>query len=106
MAELEKKYGTYIMQSSGIMTYEELKSKPNFQILEFENALYRGQIVSGVREGIGIMIYQSGRIYEGNWLSDRRQGMGYERYANGNSYKGMFERGKANGNGMYIWKNG
>lgn len=59
--------------NSTLFDYEELKLKPDFLILKFKDALYRGQIKnSDQREGLGVMIYESGRIYEGGWLNDRR----------------------------------
>lgn len=60
---------------SNIFSYSELKKKPDFHILKFKEALYRGQITEqDKREGMGIMIYESGRIYEGFWHNDVRNG--------------------------------
>jgi hypothetical protein len=75
-----------------------LLENPNFTIINFKDAVYRGIIVEGNRrEGVGVMIYESGRVYEGEWLNDKRHGMGFEKYKNTNEYIGHFERGKANG---------
>ena len=72
---------------SDLFNYNNLLQSPNFTIVAFKDAVYRGQIVEGSkREGAGIMIYESGRIYEGEWFNDKRHGMGYERYKNGNLY--------------------
>jgi len=30
------------------------------------------------RDGIGIMVYNNGRVYEGYWSNDKRHGEGYE----------------------------
>lgn len=79
--------------------------KSTFTIIYFKDAIYRGELVAGeMREGVGVMTYESGRLYEGEWKNDRRHGMGYEIYKNGNEYLGEFEFGKANGHGKYIWK--
>ena len=92
---------------SDLFDYNKLKSEADFQILKFKDAVYRGQIQDGDRRvGIGIMVYDSGRVYEGQWQNDRRHGQGYEHYSNGNTYEGAFERGKANGFGIYRWTSG
>lgn len=92
---------------SSIFNYDELKTKHNFQIIKFKDAVYRGLILNvDKREGYGVMIYDNGRIYEGKWQNDKRHGSGFERYSNGNAYEGLFERGKAYGEGIYKWKNG
>mmetsp|Transcript_10870 Transcript_10870/g.11003 ORF Transcript_10870/g.11003 Transcript_10870/m.11003 type:complete len:98 (-) Transcript_10870:62-355(-) len=92
---------------SQLFTYEDLKQQNNFQIIRYEDAVFRGQMIEEEkREGVGIMIYDSGRIYEGGWHLDRRSGPGYEKYSNGNIYEGEFFQGKAHGYGVYSWKNG
>ncbi len=92
---------------SNLFTYEEVQEKPDFMIIKFKDATYRGQIKDkDLREGLGVMEYENQRVYEGGWLADRRQGRGYERYSNGNVYQGDFERGKASGQGIYNWMNG
>ena len=35
---------------------------------------------SGLREGIGILLYKTSRVYEGEWINDLRHGRGYEMY--------------------------
>ncbi len=105
VAQIEKEFGPYVMISD-LFDYNALIKNTNFTILPFRDALYRGQLLEGDRrEGVGVMMYESGRVYEGEWLNDKRHGMGFEKYKNGNEYKGQFERGKANGQGKYIWMN-
>jgi len=36
----------------------------------YNDALYKGQLRNGKRDGLGIMKYSSGRIYEGSWYDD------------------------------------
>eukprot|EP00347_Sterkiella_histriomuscorum_P019256 403342342 len=108
VAILERKHGGYLMLSQDrLFKYDDLKRQLDFQILKFKDAIYRGQIKNGERrEGLGIMVYDNGRIYEGQWQNDRRHGKGFEKYSNQNTYEGDFCRGKAHGYGVYKWKNG
>jgi hypothetical protein len=88
--------------------FEQLTHNPHFKIKKFKDAIYRGCIhpESGLRQGLGVMEYDNGRVYEGTWEEDLRNGKGFERYANGNRYEGDFEAGKAHGKGFYKWANG
>lgn len=53
--QLERKFGGYRMQSR-LFSYDELKLKPNFQIIKFKDAVYRGLILNAdKREGLGVM---------------------------------------------------
>lgn len=56
-----------------------------------------------LRHGLGVMIYQSGRIYEGFWFKDKRHGKGYEKYKNGDIFLGEFKDGKPEGKGRRLW---
>jgi hypothetical protein len=70
--------------------YDLLRQSPNFRVKKYQDAVFRGEVVSGKRTGLGVMIYRTGRIYEGRWENDQRHGRAYEKYANGNTYKGFF----------------
>lgn len=75
--------------------------------------MYKGQLTAKknmpvYRDGLGCMIYQSGRVYEGQWEDDKRHGKGYEIYSNGNVYEGLFCKGRAHGKGKlqgYYYRN-
>ena len=54
----------------------------------YPDAVFKGQIINGKRNGKGVMRYKNGRQYEGEWESDLRCGRGFERYPNNNSYYG------------------
>jgi len=59
-----------------------------------------------IKEGKGVLMYETGRIYEGSWKNNKRDGIGFEKFENGNVYQGDFMSGRAHGKGVYIWKNG
>ncbi len=47
--------------------WEQLKKSEDFGIKKYNNALYKGELVNGKREGRGVMRYRDGRVYEGHW---------------------------------------
>jgi hypothetical protein len=85
--------------------FEALKKEENFKVRRFGDAEFLGEIRAGLRFGLGIMKYSSGRVYEGYWEEDLRSGNGFERYANSNIYIGQFKKGKAHGKGKYSFNN-
>ena len=95
-----------ISLESNIFLMDALSQLPGYVEKMFKDAIYVGQMIDGLRHGLGIMKYRNGRQYEGNWQEDLRDGKGFERYPNGNTYFGHFKTGKAHGNGVYTWANG
>lgn len=91
---------------------------------------YEGDLVNGVREGSGKMVYASGNIYSGEWHNGMKHGLGEfiftatgERYvgefeddvyngqgklylSSGMVYDGRFVKGKRDGGGTLIYPNG
>lgn len=65
---------------SNVFDFDEMRKASDFGIKKYSDAIYRGQIVSGKRVGLGVMVYRKDRVYEGNWTNDVRHGRGYERY--------------------------
>ena len=88
--------------------YEELrKESPNFNIKQYKDSIYRGEInKKRKRHGKGVIVYDTGRIYEGDWGADKREGRGFELFSNGNTYQGEYGKGKAHGKGAYTWRTG
>ena len=95
----------YQMESQ-VFDFEILKQSPEFGMKNYNEAVYRGELTNGKREGLGVMQYRKARVYEGEWKHDQRNGRGMERYSNGNRYEGDFSNGKPHGNGVYSWANG
>lgn len=77
------------------------------ELLWFSDAVYRGEVGvfdrKKMRHGLGVMMYESGRLYEGLWANDKRHGKGYEKFKNGDVYIGQFQKGRAQGKGKRIW---
>ena len=95
----------YIMESC-LFDYAMLQQSPKFGLKNYSEAVYRGELLEGKRQGLGVMQYRKARVYEGEWDRDQRCGKGMERYSNGNRYEGDFVNGKPHGNGIYTWANG
>ena len=49
---------------SNLFNYEDLKNSSNFGIKKYHNSVYKGELLNGKRNGLGIMIYTN-RLYEG-----------------------------------------
>lgn len=103
----DSQYLDYDMESD-LFDFIELSKHEHFKVKRYKDAIYRGQVdpKTGLRQGMGVMEYENGRVYEGSWTNDLRTGQGFEKYANGNHYNGQFLDGKAHGQGYYKWANG
>lgn len=85
-----------------MFSLHQLKSCKTLQVFRFTDSHYVGETnEEGMRHGIGVMVYKSGRRYEGQWAYDKREGVGYEYYANGHIYQGEYKNGKPEGKGLY-----
>ena len=87
--------------------YEEVRKSEVFGIKQYKDSIYRGEL-NGKRKrhGLGVIVYNTGRIYEGEWKDDKRFNRGFELFVNGNTYQGEYIDGKAHGKGIYTWQNG
>ena len=77
-------FGDDYAPESELVNFEELKKSDYFKTKRYMDALYKGEIVNGKRQGKGVMRYRNARIYEGDWEADLRHGKGFEKYPNGN----------------------
>ena len=50
-----------------LFDFETLKLSADFCIKHYKDSTYRGEIVDRMRHGLGICVYQNGRVYEGGW---------------------------------------
>ena len=53
------------MESSNIFDYEEVRKDETFGLKKYQEAVYRGQLLNGKRNGFGVMQYKKNRVYEG-----------------------------------------
>lgn len=65
---------------STLFDFEEVRRSEAFGLKKYSDAVYRGELQGGKRNGRGVMFYKKQRVYEGHWLNDVRHGKGYERY--------------------------
>ncbi len=56
----------YEMESNEFI-YDELMNLDTFAVKHYKNSTYRGEIVDRIREGLGVIVYNNGRVYEGSW---------------------------------------
>jgi len=96
------------MESTVFKWSKKITRSPKFRILQYKDAIYWGLVDSdtNLRNGKGVMVYESGWVYEGEFEQDVWEGHGYEKYDNQNIYIGYFKKGKAHGKGLYTWANG
>jgi len=50
---------------SNIFDYEQVKKSEGFGIKKYQDAIYRGELAKGKRNGWGVMYYKKNRVYEG-----------------------------------------
>ena len=119
-----KNYGNFIGP-----IVKSLKGDIPYEKREYDNGIYEGEIIDGIREGYGKFFYNDGHIYIGFWKNDIPNGKGnlylnkkliYEgdfineqfegegklMLKNDEYYIGSFSKGEINGKGEYFHKNG
>ncbi len=75
----------------------------NFQI---GTAMYTGELLGGIPQGYGTMVYATQDSYEGYWELGQPHGFGIFTWASGDFYSGEFRQGERTGTGAYYWANG
>ncbi len=50
---------------SQVFDYELLRQAPEFGMKQYNEAVYRGELINGKRNGLGVMQYRKARVYEG-----------------------------------------
>ena len=61
----------YEMESQ-MFDYHIVRKGESFGIKQYSDAIYRGELVGGKRQGVGVMLYKKNRVYEGEWVADLR----------------------------------
>jgi hypothetical protein len=54
----------HVMEST-VFDYDSMRKSENFGIKKYADAIYKGEIQNGKRNGNGIMQYKKNRVYEG-----------------------------------------
>ena len=52
---------------SSLFSIDHICEAEEFAIKRTKNTLYRGTLVERRRQGLGVLIYENGRVYEGEW---------------------------------------
>jgi hypothetical protein len=68
--------------------------------------VYVGDFVKGERTGKGKLTWPSGDVYEGDFVKDERTGKGKFTWPSGDIYEGDFVKGERTGKGKYTWPSG
>lgn len=67
---------------------------------------YEGDIINGMRHGIGTYIYEDNKIYKGNWSKNNYDGFGVLTFSNGGQYEGSWFNNKKHGHGKWTYADG
>ncbi len=71
-----------------------------------DSGCYSGDYKSGMRNGMGKMLYPDGSEYSGAWENDLRHGKGTCILSDGSQYTGIFVHDKPQGKGVYVYPDG
>lgn len=79
----------------GIITY-----------IRSSGAIYEGNLINGMMNGVGAMEWSNGDKYCGGFLNDKRNGHGTYIWSDGSSYDGNWKDDMMAGYGIYVNKDG
>ena len=68
--------------------------------------VYKGDVVNGVPNGVGILISPNGSKYIGEFKDGRPNGRGKDSLPDGTNHVGEYKDGLRHGQGTYTWSNG
>lgn len=74
---LLNKFKDYCPQSE-FVNVKEMRQSGNLKLKRSKGFSYYGEIVNGKRHGMGVMLFDDGRVFEGQWKFDQKHGKGYE----------------------------
>ena len=70
------------------------------------HSVYKGDVVNGVPNGLGVLIYPGGGKYVGSWKNGKPNGQGTLTFPDGRKYVGEFKDGNSHGQGTVTSKDG
>lgn len=95
-------FRNYIPRSESIKKFLEKK----VDSLITEKGTYHGDLVGGVANGQGRIVFNNGQTYQGEWLNNRIQGKGKYTWPGSRVYQGEFKNGFMDGFGKYFYPSG
>lgn len=75
-------------------------------VFEWDSSTYYGDVIDGVPNGAGYIIWDNGERYVGDWVWNDRTGYGTYIWTSGTSYTGDYQDGYFHGTGTISWANG
>lgn len=79
--------------------------KPD-SITYLSGAVYQGQVVNGMRHGLGVFRDSDGNVFTGDFVDDHICGKGVYKLINGTRYEGDFKDDVQHGKGREVWPDG
>jgi hypothetical protein len=79
--------------------------KPD-SISYLSGAVYQGQVVNGMRHGLGVFKDPDGNVFTGDFVDDHICGKGVYKLINGTRYEGEFMDDVQHGKGREVWPDG
>lgn len=103
--EWDNETETVNITTKPIITLEE--NNPNKGKIVYPSGfMYEGDIIDGLRNGIGTYTYSYGSTYSGEWKDDKRNGQGTSNWPGYGTYTGQFENDQRNGQGTFVYEDG
>lgn len=93
--------GTYQEKYNNLNKNYNPNTQQYVKDFRYQNAIFTGNLMEGMRHGKGIQIWDDGAKYDGDWKFDQANGYGTFYYIDGDIYQGQWENDKANGEGTY-----
>ncbi|OMJ79425.1 hypothetical protein SteCoe_20580 [Stentor coeruleus] len=106
--KLQETQEKYLEMKSDFETKSSQPLKPikEQKIVYPDGSTYIGDVVAGVRQGIGKLSWPDGDTYTGEWKNDIQTGWGVNDWSEGSSYTGFFIANLKEGVGLYKWPDG
>ncbi len=74
--------------------------------LKMEKGTYEGDIIGGIANGKGKVVFDNHQTYEGEWLNNKITGKGTYTWPGGRRYEGEMKDGVLDGRGIYYYPSG
>lgn len=90
-----------LMAFSSVVMAEDIKVAINSEMkkehkkIEYsDGSFYEGEVVNGLLDGYGLMVWSNGDKYEGQWKQNKQDGTGKYTWSDSKVYDGLWENGE------------